>query len=145
MMQHAAAIDVVELPEPEAGQVEQRSRQERDGAEPAHLGALFRHRARGLGEIEIDDLRRAARIAQMLRQHDQAIAGAAARHQRAERLREIARAGIEIVVELQQMAGRAFDQALRLLARVARRIGQELILLANLVGHERAVPEKAGA
>ena len=94
-MEHAAAIDVVELAEPEARQVEQRARHEGDVVEAAHLGTHFRDRARGLGKIEIDDLRRAARVAQMLRQHDEAVAGAAARHQRAERLREIARTGVE--------------------------------------------------
>lgn len=59
---------------------------------------------------------------------DQAVAGAAAGNQGAEGLAEIAAAGEDIVVEFRQETRTAGDQPLRLVGRIADRIGIGLVL-----------------
>ena len=148
VMQHAGAVDVVELADRHRRQVEERAGQELDVAQPARLGARLADLARGGREVEIDDLARAAPVDQLLGQHDAGIAGAAARHQGAERPDEIQPAGEQVVVDLEDVARRAGDQPDRLVARVARRIGQRLVLGANVIqrrrnGHSGLVSRRA--
>src|SRR6185369_3653080 len=76
-------------------------------------------------------LRRRGAIGQMLRQHDGGIASAAARHQGAERLGPIPFAGEQIVIDFQQVAGRARDQPLGFVLRIARGIRQGFVVLSH--------------
>ena len=149
VMQHAGAVDVVELADRHRRQVEQRTGQELDVAQAPRLGAGLADLARGGREVEIDDLARAAPVDHLLGHHDAGIAGAAARHQGAERPREIEPPGEQVVVDLEKVARRAGDQADRFVARVARRIGQRLVLGANIIqrrrnGHSGLVSRWAG-
>jgi hypothetical protein len=72
-------------------------------------------------------------VGQLLGQHDAGVARAAAGHQGAERPGEVEAAGEEIVVDLEDMARRAGDQPDRLVARIARRIGQGFVLGADII------------
>ena len=100
---------------------------------PRALARASQIAARGGRQVEIDDLARAAPVDQLLGQHDAGIARAAARDQGAKGPVEVEPAGEEVVIDLEDVARRAGDQPHRLLARVARRIGQRLVLGANLV------------
>ena len=141
VMQDAGAVDVVELADRHGRQVEQRPGHEIDIAQAARLGARLADRARGGRQVEIDDLARAAPVDQLLGQHDAGVARAAARDQGAKGPVEVEPAGEQVVIDLEDVARRAGDQPQRLLAGVAGRIGQRLVLGANLVqrlgnGHE---------
>ena len=89
--------------------------------------------ARGGRQIEIDDLAGTLPVGQLLGQHDAGIAGAAAGDQGAERPGEVESAREEVVVDLEDMARRAGDQADRLVARVPRRVGQFFVLGADAI------------
>ncbi len=64
----------------------------------------------------------------LLRQHDRRIAGAAAGDQRVQRPRRRTARAEHPVIDLAQMARAADDQPLRLVARIALRIGIRLVL-----------------
>ncbi len=115
--------------------LEQRAGDEADSGEPADRGARLGDRARGGRQVEIDQLRRAAAIGEVLAQHHHRVAGAAAGDQRPEGLPEVAAAAEDVVIDLQQMAGMALEQPRLLLLRVAQGIGKGLVLLAQQVGH----------
>ena len=76
-----------------------------------------------------------AGVGKLLGQHDGGIAGTAAGDQGAKGLVEVQRAAKQIVVYLQQLRGRADQEALCLFGRVARRIGIGLVLGLDGVGH----------
>ncbi|WP_245906156.1 hypothetical protein [Teichococcus aestuarii] len=79
----------------------------------------------------------------LLRQHHRAVAAAAARHQRPQRLRGRAAGAEDPVVDLPQVARAADDQALRLLARVALRVGVGLVLGGEMgIGGVHAPPDR---
>ena len=129
VMQHAAAVDVVE-----GAEAKPRQRQERAGLE-AHVGQTAGGDARlgdgagGAGEIEVDHLRlRRTGVLKLLRQHDGGVARAAAGDQRPEGTAEIELALEEIVVDLGQAARRAGDQPRLLVPRIAGRIGIGFVL-----------------
>jgi hypothetical protein len=137
MVEDARAVDVVELADRHRRQVEQRAGEEVDVAQAPRLGAALADLARGGRDVEIDDLAGAAPVGQLLGQHDAGIARAAARHQRPERPREVQPPGEQVVVDLEDVARGAGDQADRLIARIARRIGQRLVLGANFIHRRR--------
>jgi len=103
MVQHAAAIDVVEGPEAGAGQVQQRAILEADVVQPPRRGARLRHPLRLGGAIEPGDLPRPPQLLHLLRQHDGAIARPAAGHQRAQGLPGRALAAEDPVIHLPQV------------------------------------------
>ena len=131
VVQHAAAVDVVERAELRRRQ--QITGDKADRTQPARLRPRLGHGAAGLRHIQIGDLGRAADIGQLNRQHDQPVAGAAAGHQRPERLRPVAPPAIEEMVDLDRMRGRALDQPLRLVGRVPLGVGIGLVLPSDRV------------
>ncbi len=135
MMQHAAAIDVVEAAEIEARQIEQRAGMKADIAQATDLGAGFGDAPRGCREIEIMNFRRAVPVGKVLRQQDRRIAGAPARDQRAKRQAKIPRAGEDIVIDLVQIAGRSVDQPGLFILRIAAGIGIGFVLIGDRVAH----------
>ena len=139
MVQHAAAIDVVELAEPEPRQVEQRLAAEADIREAPGLGARGGDRQRLRGAVEAQHVAGTSGGGQLLGQHDRAVAGAAAGDERVQRPRPRSGRAEHPVVDLAQVARAADDQAPRLLARIARRIGIGLVLrreqLVGVVSH----------
>src|SRR6185312_11365947 len=96
VVQHAGAVDVVELADIHGRQVEQRAGVEGDVAQAADTGASLADLARGGRQVEIDDLAGAAPVGQLLGQHDAGVAGAAAGHQGAERPVEVQPAGEQV-------------------------------------------------
>ena len=137
VVQHAGAVDVVELADRHRRQVEQRGGHEIDVAQAAGLGAGLADLARGGRDVEIDHFARAAPVGHLLGQHDAGVAGAAAGDQGPERPDEFQPAGEQVVVDLEDVARGAGDQPDRLIARVARRIGQRLVLRANIIHRRR--------
>ena len=140
MMQHPAAVDVVEGPQPQARQIEQRAGMKADIREAADLGPRLGDAARGGGEVEIVDVGGEIRIGEMLAQHDERVAGAPARHQHTERTALAPFAGDEpaaedVVIDFLQMARRAFDQAGLVVLREALGIGIGLVLRRDAVCH----------
>ena len=133
MVQHAAAIDVVEGTKPGAGQVLDGQGLKTDVGEPPGPGPGLGDGARGPRQVRVKYPAPVPAIGQLLGQHDGAVAGAAARHQGQEGAAEIAAAGEDAVVDLKDVAGRAGDQALGLVGRVALGIGIGLILGAHAV------------
>ena len=143
VVQHAAAIDVVERTEPGAGQVLDGQGPKFDVGEPPGLGPGFGDGARGPREVGVMHRAAVPGVGQLLGQHDGAVAGAAARHQGAEGAVEIAPAGEDEVVDLEDVAGRTGDQSPGLVGRVALGIGEGLVLGAHRIavtGHGAPAP-----
>ena len=85
MVQHAAAIDVVERAEPEFADIEQRTAFEADVGEAASLGPCHRHLLARFADVEVGHRAGHAGVGHLLRQHDRRVAGAAAGDQRVQR------------------------------------------------------------
>ena len=140
MMEHAAAVDIVEGAETEIeiGEIEQGADHETDVAELTRLGARLGDVGRGLRQVEMNDFADPTGVAELLRQHDRPVAGTAAGDQRAERWRagaEPPRPGEQIVIDLGQVTRRAGDQTFGFVRRVARGVRIALVL-----GVDRVVP-----
>src|SRR4029079_12014592 len=82
---------------------------------------------------EVDDLVRAVQVGELLGQHDAGIARAATGNQRAESAAVVEPARKQVMVDLEDVGGRAGDQADGFVARVARRVGQRLVLRPDVV------------
>ena len=139
VVQHAAAIDVVEGAEAASGQIQQGAFDEADVVELARRRPGFGDAARGGAAVEPDHLARPLRPGEVLRQHDRAVAGAAARDEGAERRRGRAAGAEDPVIDLAQVARAADHQPLRFVARVAGGIGIGFVLVGEApvgrVGH----------
>jgi hypothetical protein len=130
VMQHAAAVDVVEWREPEHRQVEQRAVQPLDVVQATLLRALLRDRQARLAEVQMHDL--GIGVAQLLGQEDRAVARAASGNQYPKALPERLPSGKPVMVDHRQRIEPGADQPLAFVGRIARRIGQCLVLGAYL-------------
>ena len=131
VVQYAATVDVVEAAEIEHVDGQQGTQVEGDVGEATRLGPGLGGLEAGARDVEVDHLAFSP-LGQVLGQHDSAITGAAARHQGADR--PGAPAGEDEMLDFQQVARRAGDEAPGLVRRVAGGIGQFLVLAANRPG-----------
>ena len=148
MVQHAAAVDVIEQSQAGAGQVQQRPLLPDDiGQFPSLCPALGDAQGGG-GAIQPGHLARAVQAGHLLRQHDGGIAAAAAGNQGVQRLAGRPARAEHPVVDLPDVAGAADDQPFRFIARVAFWVGKGLILarqsLVCCVGHAAGIEQPHG-
>ena len=125
-MQHAHAVDVVELAQPESRQVQQRRLHPVDAVQSADARPLACDGEAGAARIEMHDPHVGA--AQLLGQEDRPVAGSAARHEDAEAALEAPCAAVAVMVEQPEVVEPGPDQALGIVARIARGIGKVLVL-----------------
>ena len=146
VMQHAAAIDVVERSQPGAGKIKQRAGLPKNISQPADRGAGLGQLQRAGGAVEPGHRPGAPRGRQLLRQHQCAVAGPAAGDQRVQRLGGRAARAKNPVVDLAQVSRAAHHQPARLVPRVALRVGECLVLRRKLrvgcVGHARGIDRR---
>ena len=128
MMQHAAAINVVEGPKPAARQIEQGAFLENYIPQLARRHAGFRHAPRRRRTIQPGDIAGPPGGRHLLRQHHSGIAAAPASHQGAQGLRSWAAGAENPMIHFPQMARAADDQALGLIPRLPLGIGVGIIL-----------------
>lgn len=130
MVQNAAAVDVVEGAKTGRREVEQAAPLEID-LQAACLGTGA---CDGLGScraVEVGNTTRPPIACHMLGEHDGAVAGAAAGKKRTQRRATGASPGEHPVVDLSQMRWTADDEALRLVAGVARRVWIGFVLVSE--------------
>ena len=132
MVQHAAAIDVVERSKARPGQVKQRALLPHDVGQLAGGRACLGDGQRGGGAIQPCHAAGAASGRELLCEHEGGVAGSAPGDQRVQRAGRRTAGAEHKMVDLQQMAGTADDQPLRLIARVAAGIGIGFILRRQL-------------
>jgi hypothetical protein len=132
MVQHAAAIDVVERPQGRTGQVEQGSLLPGDVGQAAGLRTCLGDPQGGRGTVEPRDRARPFLRRHLLCQHQGAVAGAATGEQRVQGPVCGTGGAEDPVVDLLQMAGASDDQAFSFVARVAAGIGKRLVLGGKL-------------
>ena len=132
MVQHAAAIDVIEWSQPRARQIQQRTLLPDDVVQATRRGARLRDLQRCGGSVEPGHATRPPFACHLLRQHDGGVAGAATGDERAQRLRHRTPGAEHPIVDLAQMAWAADDKPLRLIARIAARIGNASYCSASL-------------
>ena len=131
MVQHPAAIDVIERSQARPRQVQQRHRLPNHRQSP-RLRPRPRDRLCRRGPIQMSHPARPPIASELLGQHDRAIAGAPAGHQRTQPGASRSGGPEYPVVDLAQMTRAADHQPLGLVSRVPLRIGVGLILLGEM-------------
>src|SRR6185295_6585584 len=129
VMQHPAAVDVVENAEIAAGQRKKRAVDPSDVAQLADSSPFPRNFVAPGADVDMDDFR--VGLTQLLGQIDRSVAGAGARNENAESAVETAPATETVLVDHRQIVQPGADDPRLLFRGFAQRIGVALVLILD--------------